>query len=368
MKIEAAHVFDSAKRKFVKKTIRAEGGVFTDVSPVDKADDIFIIPGLIDVHTHGRSGIDIMAASADELSALSVEYAKTGVTTVFPTVMTAPMKNVTEAIRRIKSACAAGARYLGIHVEGPFISEKKPGCHNISDIRTPSEYLLMSIVNDASPLKTHFTLAPEKCSEGLIAEISKTATVGIGHTAADYKTAMNAVAEGARSFTHTFNAMSPLSHREPGVVGAALASDAYAEFICDGYHIAPEVIDIAYRAKKDAKDKFVLVTDSLSVAGLDDGEYEMNGIRFNLSGKSAQRIDGVIVGSALDMMTAVKNLSRFAGIPFEEALICATKNPAEMVGIYDTVGSIEVGKCADFVVLDKNHNIISVCVGGERII
>lgn len=368
MKIEAAHVYDSSKRKFINKRICAENGVFTDVSPVDTADDIYVIPGLIDVHTHGRSGYDIMAADTSELSALSVEYAKTGATTVFPTVMTAPMKNVAEAIRRIKSTKTAGARFLGIHVEGPFISEKKPGCHNISDIRTPSEYLLASIINDASPLKTHFTLAPEKCSEGLIAEMSKTATIGLGHTAADYKTAMKAVGEGARSFTHTFNAMSPLSHREPGVVGAALSSDAYAEFICDGYHISPEVIDIAYRAKKNAKDKFVLITDSLSVAGLSDGEYEMNGIRFNLSGKSAMRIDGVIVGSVLDMMTAVKNLASFAGISFENALACATKNPAEMVGIYDKVGSIEVGKHADLVVLDKNFDIISVYVGGKKIV
>ena len=366
--IENAHVFDTEKRKFVKKTVRVDGGVFTDVSPSDKADDVYVIPGLIDVHTHGRSGYDIMQCDEAALSALSVEYAKTGVTTVFPTVMTAPMKNVTEAIRRIRNTKPAGARYPGIHVEGPFISEKKPGCHNVSDIRTPSEYLMMSIVNDASPLKVHFTVAPEKCSDGMIKSISKSATVGIGHTAADYETAMRAVKDGARSFTHTFNAMSPLSHREPGVVGAALASNAYAEFICDGYHIAPDVIGIAYRAKKNAKDKFVLVTDSLSVAGMPDGEYEMNGIRFTLSGVSARRDDGVIVGSALDMMTAVKNLSHFAGITFENALICATKNPAEMVGIYDAVGSIEVGKRADFCVLDKNFDIISVYVGGKKIV
>jgi len=368
MMIEAAHVFDTEKRRFIKKKICVEHGVFTDVSPVDTADEIYVIPGLIDVHTHGRSGYDIMQCDEAALSALSVEYAKTGATTVFPTVMTAPIENVTEAIKRIKNTKPAGARYPGIHVEGPFISEKKPGCHNIPDIRTPSEYLMMSMINDASPLKIHFTVAPEKCSDGLIKSLSRSATVGIGHTAADYETAMRAVKDGARSFTHTFNAMTPLSHREPGAVGASLASDAYSEFICDGYHIAPDVIGIAYRAKKNAKDRFVLVTDSLSVAGMPDGEYEMNGIRFTLSGVSARRDDGVIVGSALDMMTAVKNLSRFAGIPFEEALICATKNPAEMVGIYDTVGSIKVGKCADFVVLDKNHNIISVCVGGERII
>ena len=368
MMIEAAHVFDTEKRKFIKKKISVENGVFSDVSHSDGGDDVYVIPGLIDVHTHGRCGYDIMECDETALSALSVEYAKSGATTVFPTVMTAPINKVTEAIKRIVNTTPAGARYAGVHVEGPFISEKKPGCHNVSDIIAPSESALKSIISDAAPLRVHFTIAPEKCSDELIRSVSKSATLGIGHTAADYETAMRAVKNGARSFTHTFNAMSPLSHREPGVVGAALESDAYAEFICDGFHVAPDVISLAYRAKRDAADKFVIITDSLSVAGLPDGGYEMNGIQFTLRGQSALRADGVIVGSVIDMMSSVKNLAAFARIPFEDALVCATKNPAEMVGIYDTVGSIEVGKCADFIVLDKNMNIISVYVGGKKIV
>ncbi|MBR6050361.1 MAG: N-acetylglucosamine-6-phosphate deacetylase [Clostridia bacterium] len=368
MIIEAAHVFDTEKRKFMEKKISIENGVFAGVSLSDGGDDAYVIPGLIDVHTHGRCGYDIMECDEAELSALSVEYAKSGATTVFPTVMTAPIKKVTEAIKRVANTNPAGARFCGVHVEGPFISEMKPGCHNVSDITAPSESVLSSMIRDASPLRVHFTIAPEKCADGLIRSVSRSATIGIGHTAANYETAMRAVNSGARSFTHTFNAMSPLSHREPGVVGAALESDAYAEFICDGFHIAPDVISLAYRAKRNAEDKFVLITDSLSVAGLPDGEYVMNGINFTLSGQSALRADGVIVGSVIDMLSSVKNLARFAGISFEEALICATKNPAKMVGIYDKVGSIEVGKCADFVVLDNKMNIISVYVGGKKIV
>lgn len=368
MTLGAAHVFDSEKCGFVNKKICVEDGVFSDFLPCDDADDVYIIPGLVDVHTHGRCGYDIMECDKAALSALSVEYAKTGVTSVFPTVMTAQMEKVFCAVKTIRDTKPAGARFFGVHVEGPFISEKKPGCHNVADIKAPSESLMRSIIDDASPLRVHFTIAPEKCTDELIKSISEAATLGIGHTAADYETAMRAVNNGARSFTHTFNAMSPLSHREPGTVGAALESDAYAEFICDGFHVSPDVISLAYRAKRNACDKFVIITDSLSVAGLDDGEYEMNGIRFTLSGSSAKRADGVIVGSVIDMLSSVKNLAKFAGIPFEKALISATKNPAEMVGIYDKVGSIDIGKYADFVVLDSKMNIISVYVGGEKIV
>ena len=368
MKKIKGNVFDTQKRAFVPREISFGGELITALDDISNGGDVYIIPGLIDVHTHGRCGYDIMEATPGELSKMSLEYAKSGTTTVFPTVMTAPLEKVISAIENIVASKPEGARFCGVHVEGPYISEKKPGCHNIPDIRMPDRAEMTDLVRKISPLKAHFTTAPERCPDGLIEELSKIATIGLGHTAADFKTAMSAIDSGAVSFTHTFNAMTGLSHREPGTVGAALYSNAYAEFIVDGFHIAPEVISIAYRAKKNNADKFVLITDSISQAGLPDGRYEMNDISFNLSGKSAKRDDGTIVGSVVDLFTAVKNLSAFADIPFEEALICATKNPAEMVGIYDKVGSIDVGKYADFIVLGKNMNIASVYIGGERII
>ena len=191
-------------------------------------------------------------------------------------------------------------------------------------------------------------------------------TVGIGHTNADYETCMRALADGANSFTHTFNAMTPIAHRAPGTAGAALASDAYAEFICDGIHVDPAVVRIAYHAKAAQNDKVVLITDSIPAAGLPDGEYEMNGIAFTLAhGKAATATD-TIVGSALDLLTAVKNLASFADIRFEDALICATKAPAEMVGIYESRGSLTEGKRADMVLCDGDMNIRSVFCAGKR--
>lgn len=367
MKIKG-NVFNTDLSAFVPCQVEFDGGVIKSIEKIADGGDVYVIPGFVEVHTHGRCGFDVMAATEDELSDMSLEYAKAGVTSMYPTVMTAPIDKIRGAIKRIASAKVRGARFAGVHVEGPYISEKKPGCHNIPDIRMPDGAEMTDLVNLASPLRTHFTVAPEKCPDGLIRTLSKSATVGIGHTAADFDTAMAAVREGAVSFTHTFNAMTGLAHRSPGTVGAALCSDAYAEFIVDGFHIAPEVVGIAYRAKKNRNEKFVLITDSIPQAGLSDGRYEMNGITFNLSGKSATEDNGTIVGSVLDMMTAVKNLSEYASIPFEEALVCATKNPAEMVGIYDKVGSIDVGKLADFAILDKDKKITSVIIGGERII
>lgn len=366
--ITGAEVFNSATGKFEKTSLSFDGGVIVGYKSGEVTDMTGkrIIPGLIDVHTHGRNGIDIMKADRDGISALSLEYAKTGVTTVFPTVMTAPMDRLVAAIGNLRSSERTGARFGGIHIEGPYISASKAGCHDIADIRMPDLDEMTALVTGCGELHAHFTVAPENCPDGLIAGLSKIASVGIGHTAASYSQCVEAVGNGAVSFTHTYNAMTGLAHREPGAVGAALDSGAYAEFICDGLHILPEIIAISYRAVRD-RSRFVLITDSVPYAGCADGDYDMNGIPFTMSGGRAVRPDGTIVGSTLNMFDAVKNLSRFAGIPFEQALLCATENPARMMGIYGSRGSLDIGKCADFVVLNGDE-IASVWIGGKQIV
>ena len=373
--IQNAQIYNTEKRCFEPGSLWFRDGKILDAPAIPNtvidAEGGYVLPGLIDVHTHGRCGIDIMEADKTALSALSLAYAKSGVTTVFPTVMTAPLSKIEDAIQKIKAA-EYTADFAGIHIEGPYISKKKPGCHDISAIRHPDKDEIFSLCERILPLFPHLTIAPEEDTDGGIRDFcacfrKRGGTVAIGHTDADFDTAMRALSDGASAFTHTFNAMTPLLHRAPGAAGAALYSDSYAEFICDGIHVHPAVIRIAYEAKQMQGDKFVLITDSIPAAGLADGSYEMNGIPFTLKAGKAAREDGTIVGSALDLFTAVKNLARFANIRFEDALICATKAPAEMVGIYDSRGSLDTGKRADILLCDREMNIRSVFCAGRKI-
>ena len=372
VRIENAYIFNTEKRCFEYGSLCFEDGkiirkVLLPDAVIDAAGG-YLLPGFIDVHTHGRCGMDFMEADSKMLAELSRSYAKSGVTTVFPTVMTAPMEKLKAAIEAIKNTKTV-ADFGGIHVEGPYISAKKPGCHNIPDIRSLDIPEIFELTESILPYRTHLTVAPEEDTDGLIAAFMDRfgafgGSIAIGHSNADYATCVKALENGANAFTHTFNAMTAIGHREPGVAGAALATDAYAELICDGVHVSPAVIHMSYHAKTAFDDKFVLVTDSITPAGLPNGEYEMNGIKFTLRDGKAATAEGTIVGSALDMMTSVKNLAAFANIRFEDALICATKSPAQMVGIYESRGSLEIGKRADLILCDKQMNIREVYCAG----
>lgn len=368
-RIISGKVYNTEKCAFEERTLYFDDvicGKGIALKTIDAA-GAYVLPGFIDLHTHGRMGIDIMEADTSEMNALALEYAKTGVTTMYPTVMTAPLDKIYRAIDTIKSA-AGGAKFAGIHVEGPYIDKEKRGCHTESFIREPHFDEISQIIERIAPLHAHFTIAPEHDDkgEGVINKIVRSGgSVGIGHTGADAETVRRALADGAVSFTHTFNAMSEFRHREPGASGMALATPAFAEFICDGIHLAPETVEAAYNAKLRFGDKFVLITDSIPAAGLPDGDYDMNGIPFTLRGKKACTSAGTIVGSALDIPTAILNLMRFCDIPLEKALLCATKAPAEMAGIYDKTGSLDIGKSADIVICDERLGIQKVIVSGN---
>ena len=214
----------------------------------------YVIPGLVDVHTHGRGNIDVMTATADELVSMGGLYRAAGVTTLFPTVMTAPQEEMIAAIHRIRSAAASPYKQVhmdGIHIEGPYISEKKAGCHPIFHIREMAEGEAMALAFACRPLRCHITLAPEKPgADAFIREaIISGATVGIGHTAASYGMCLSALKAGADAFTHLYNAMSPLHHRAAGAVGAALDTEAFSEIICDGEH----TLDWIFHAKGDVR-------------------------------------------------------------------------------------------------------------------
>lgn len=329
-----------------------------------------IVPGFIDIHTHGALGYDVMTASPIQLRGLSKFLVQNGVTSFLPTTITADMAAIKSALENIKTASAMddmGASILGVHIEGPYINSKQKGCHEVSLIKPPeiTEYeAFRSVLGDN--LKLRITVAPEipGAMEFIRYVSSRGDSITIGHTDADSKTVLEAVDNGAVSFTHLFNAMKGIHHREPGTVGAALSGDAYVELICDGIHLHPEIIKMVHKTK--GIDKILLVTDAMNATGLGDGYYEFGGFTIKVADGIARQGDGTLAGSTLTLMKAVKNMMRFTGIAFEEAVRMATINPARAIGMDDLTGSIELGKLADFVIVNDDLNIVAVFSKGRQ--
>lgn len=366
MRIYNAKVYDTDKRRFFPGSVSYENGIITEIS--DKSDgDIdakgaYLIPGLIDVHSHGRGGVDFMNATPDKISESLKLYLKHGVTTVFPCVMTAPYDNIISAIDNIKNT-KTDINVDGIHVEGPYVSPKRPGCHTVSQLRPLYCDEAKKLTEKIAPLKAHFTVAPELEGADMFIKtlIKNGATVGIGHSDCKYAEAMHALDLGCVSFTHTYNAMRELKHREPGTVGAALSRRTYAEFICDLFHVSAPVIDISYRAV--GCDKFVIISDSIAAADMPDGEYYLSGMHVNVNNGRALNDDGAIAGSTTNIFDGLKNLYNVTNAPFEDVVLTATANPAKQAGIFDKTGSITVGKRADMILTDKENVLLTLSNG-----
>ena len=320
-----------------------------------------VLPGLVDVHTHGRAGFDFCGASADEMRLMKREYARRGVTTVFATLASG---TATEWNASIANAQTCG--FDGIHFEGRYLNPAKRGAH--------AAHLLGAL--DADEMKAfleqvhipcHVTAALELDADGSFASciLSHGATLGLGHTSATAEEARTALSRGATSFTHLFNAMPPLHHREGGAVSVALTGDAYAELIVDGIHVCPDMVRLAYRCV--GGDRLVLITDSMAGTGCADGEYSIAGMPVILKDGRALTIEGALAGSTLELWQAVKNLMTYANIDLPAALACATINPARMVGIDQTVGSIEAGKRADLLLVDDGLRIRDVFWAGTPV-
>ena len=310
---------------------------------------LFAYPGLIDSHTHGMGGYDTMDA---DLGTLANLYAKSGTTTFYPTTMTASH----EALVAVLTAPMpeTGAKVAGIHLEGPYLSKNRLGAQNGAYARTPD-------AKEFAPFERAklITVAPEL--SGGMEFIKETGmTVCIGHTDADYKTAKEAFQNGAKCVTHTFNAMPPLHHREPSVLGAAMDENTYVQVICDGKHIHPSVIRMLYRLF--GAERMILVSDSMRATGLSDGEYEFGGLPITVTDGTARTQDGALAGSTSTLLDCVKCAIEF-GIPKEDAFRMASRTPAEMMGL--SCGKIAVGYDCDLILLDADDNLKSVIVNGE---
>lgn len=322
----------------------------------------YLVPGFIDAHTHGRVGNDFNVASAEEMERMKRDYIRHGVTSPIPTLASDTLEGWQDSASKI---CALG--FDGIHFEGRYLSEEKRGAHAPHLLALPSGDEIEKIISFVN-IPTHITLAPELCGgdEAILRAVSLGATVGIGHTNATASEARRAISLGATSFSHLFNAMPKLHHREGGAALVALMGGAYAELIVDGVHICPDMVAFAYSCI--GAQKTVLITDSMAGTGCDDGEYSIAGSRVFVRGGRATTPDGTIAGSTLNMLDAVKNLMDFAGATLGDAIACATKNPAKMLGIYSDVGSVEVGKRANLLVLNENLEILRVIYNGEEYI
>lgn len=344
-------------------------GIIADISKdinadADKIIDLdgnYLIPGFVDVHTHGRVGYDFNTASKEQMMVMKRSYIENGVTSVFPTLASDTLDGWKKSLKNI-SDCD----FDGIHLEGRYLSEKRRGAH-APHLLAPPDFDEVEDAISAVDAPIHISIAPELSGgyEFIKRAVDKGMTVGIAHTSATVDEARKALSLGAKSFTHLFNGMNPMHHREGGAVCAALTSNAYCELIVDGLHICPDMVALAYFCV--GKDKFVLVTDSMAGAGCPDGKYSIAGQGVQVIDGRALTPDGALAGSTLDMLTAMKNLMKFTGATLGDAVACATKNPAEMVGIYNKVGSVEVGKVANMVVLDKELCIKSVICTGEVI-
>lgn len=329
-----------------------------------------LIPGFIDIHMHGALGYDVMVSSPSQIIEIAEHLAREGTTSFFPTTITANTDEVFEAIVNIKRAATSnmsGASIEGVHIEGPYINPRQKGCHDIVKMKQPSMEEYKEFKALAGDLKIHMTVAPElNGSFEFIDYVTRNGgTISIGHSDACSDIVEEALKHGAGIFTHLFNGMKGIHHREPGVAGTALLSEAYVELICDGIHVHPDIIRLIHRLK--GKDKIVLVTDAMQAKGLGDGRYQFGGFTVIVSNGIARMEDGTLASSTLSMFNAVKNFVKFTGVRLEEAINMASLNPAKAIGIDYKTGSLEVGKRADIVVIDDGLQVEAVFYRGKRV-
>ena len=375
-------VYSTAEHRFVRSDLLAKDGVIVDpayAGPLpENAAEIdcsgrYLLPGLVDVHTHGRSGFDFNDVDAEKVLALRKSYAKAGTTTLMATLASAEMSSLRNSIRHIgenRVSVPGMATLAGVHLEGRYLNPKRRGAHATELLFPLDAAELESLVTEMLPLPIHVSCAAELegGEEFVKTAVRLGATVGMAHSDATWDEACRAVEWGVTSFTHTFNAMRPIHHREPGNMTASLMTDtAWTELICDGEHVHPAMIALASRLKP--KDKLVLITDSMEAAGMPDGEYGIAGLPVYVKNGRAVNAEGALAGSTLDLFKALVNFMRFTGRTLEDALPCATSNPAEMVGISSSCGSLAAGRRADIVMIRDRENpaVESVWILGEKL-
>ena len=331
------------------------------------AQGCYLIPGLVDIHSHGAVGADASDGDPAGLLKMARHYAAGGVTAWCPTTMTLGEPALLKAMGAIRDFVrpADGAKIAGIHLEGPFLSREKCGAQDPEHLRAPDVDLFRRLDEASGGLVRLITVAPEAPGAvSFIRAVSRDCTVSLGHTGADYDTARAAFEAGAAHVTHLFNAMSPLHHREPGVAAAAMDAGATVELIADGFHIHPAMVRLVHRLFGE---KLALISDSMRCAGLADGDYELGGRPVTVrGGRAVLSGTDTLAGSSLHLMDGLRRAVSF-GVPLEAAVLAATAVPARVIRRDREIGSLKPGHAADFVLLDRDLRVKAVYIDGRRI-
>jgi N-acetylglucosamine-6-phosphate deacetylase len=342
------------------------------VQSLDLGDGL-IVPGYVDLHIHGSAGFDVMDNKADALPAIERLLARHGVTGYYPTTVTAPLDSTLRALERLADAIESPSQGekslerracpLGIHLEGPFISNARKGVHPAANLLPPKLETFERFWQAARGHVRMMTIAPELegAEEVIVQAARRGICVSLGHSDADFDATERGISAGARHATHTFNAMRPLDHRGPGILGAVLTDNRLtADIIADGVHLDPAIVKLFANAK--GPEHTVLITDATAATGMPEGRYHLGSFEFEVKGGKCMA-NGKLAGSVLTMDRAVQNLARFAGWSLPQAVAAASRNPARVARLANK-GVLAAGADADFVVLNPAGEVLRTFVGG----
>ncbi len=378
--ITGGYVYQYEKRRMERKDLCIEDGKITGSyhpfegdreGEVYDASGSYVVPGFIDLHTHGGCGVDVNAAKKEDFQKIGHFFALQGTTSWLCSILTDTEEQTSACIREAVAHQKEGkncANLLGIHLEGPFLSSEYKGAMPEELLKQADMELLGRYQEEAQGNIRYITVSPEVA--GIPEAIPRIKEMGIavaiGHSGADYDTAWECIRQGAAACTHTFNAMGLFHQHRPSIMGAVLESDVYCEAICDGRHLHPGTVRMLLKVK--GWDRVAAVTDSIMAAGLPDGDYKLgvNDVVVE-DGDAKLKSTGVRAGSTLTTGLALKNLIKFTGKELEDVLPLLTMNPARIIGEEDRIGSLEPGKDGDIVILDQEYNIKDTFVKGNKI-
>lgn len=358
-----------------KGTVQIKEGKIVSFHPDESEDDVihgqgrYLSPGFIDIHIHGAGNHDTMDGTFEALDTISKTIANHGTTGFLPTTMTVSLKDINTAVEVAKEAQGkvGGASILGVHLEGPFISKMAIGAQNPNFVEKPTLETFKEMVGQNMDFIKNITIAPEV--DGALELIpylrENNINVSMGHTKATYEEAMEGIKAGVNHSTHLFNAMTPFTHREPGVVGAIFDTDITTETISDGVHISYPSLRTAYKVK--TTDKVLLITDAMMACGMPDGTYSLGGQPVISKNGAARLESGALAGSILTMDKAVQNVYHNTDLPLHEVIKMASYNGAKFIGVEDKKGKIALNFDADLLILDESLEVQHVYIAGKNV-